>query len=246
MKQVLTIAGFDPSGGAGIQRDLETFRAHGVEGVSVITVVTSQVPSKFNHLYILPKKIISNQLSLLLETYPMRVVKTGLLYKKMVVDLVSKKMAEYSDVKLVIDPMMVSSTGRLLLEPKAHSPLKKMMAQAFLVTPNLHEASVLAGFAVTQIAHMKKAAQAIFRFGSKYVLVKGGHLEGEPVDILYDGKDCFEFPHQRILGKGFHGLGCRFSAALTALIAKDIPLPEAIPQVQDFMEKEIMKLVTTD
>jgi hydroxymethylpyrimidine/phosphomethylpyrimidine kinase len=239
----LTIAGSDPSSGAGIQADLETFQACGVRGVSVTTIVTSQTSNQFNAFYVLPKKIISSQFSVLFDAYTIPAAKTGLLYKKSLIDLLIKRLKKKTQTKLIVDPVMKATLGKLLLQPQALQSLKRLIHGAYLVTPNLYEASVLANFPVRNLEEMKRALSEIYKLGAQYVLIKGGHLNGEPVDLFYDGKHIYEFPKKRIKGEKFHGLGCRFSAALTAFIAQDLPVVEAIEKAENYMDLVIPTLI---
>lgn len=239
----LTIAGSDPSAGAGVQSDLASFHACGARGLSVITVVTAQTHKNFKLVYALPRKIISSQLALLLKEYPISAAKVGLLFKKTVVDTLMGAIKKNPQIKWIIDPIMQASLGRDLLQPKALSALKKLVGLCYAITPNLHEAGVLSQQPIHNLDEMKNAAKKIYQLGPKHVLIKGGHLESDPIDLLYDGQKFYEFRKPRISGKGFHGLGCRFSAALTAFLAQDIPLIEAIEQTEIFMQKSISSLV---
>jgi hydroxymethylpyrimidine/phosphomethylpyrimidine kinase len=239
----LTIAGSDPSSGAGLQADLETFAACHVHGLSIVTAVTAQTPNKFNTLYMLPKKIISVQLSLLLSEYSISAVKTGLLYKKNVIDLLIRRFRKQKEMKLIVDPIMRATVGKTLLQPRALESLKKLISSAYIVTPNLHEASILSGLFVRNLEEMRKAVLQIYKLGPRYVLIKGGHLKEEPVDLFYDGEKIYEFEKKRIMGKRFHGLGCRFSAALAAFIAQDFPILDAVQQSENYIDQTIPSLV---
>ena len=239
----LTIAGSDPSSGAGLQADLETFAACHVHGLSIVTAVTAQTPKKFNTLYMLPKKIISAQLSLLFSEYSIPAVKTGLLYKKNVIDLLIRRFKKQKEIKLIVDPIMKATVGKTLLQPRALESLKKLISTAYIVTPNLYEASVLSGFLVRNLEEMRKALLQIYKLGPQYILIKGGHLREEPIDLFYDGKKIYEFEKKRIISERFHGLGCRLSAALTAFIAQDFPILEAVQKSENYIDQTIPSLV---
>lgn len=237
----LTIAGSDPSGGAGIQQDLETFHLCKVRGLSAMTVVTAQTSRTFLSLYPLPKKLVASQLNLLFEEYDIRAAKTGLLYKRDFVELLLNRFKRESCVKLVVDPIMKATLGRALLQPKAFEALKKLIGKSYVVTPNLDEAGVLTGTAVKNLEDMKEAAKRIHQLGACYVIIKGGHLMGDATDLLYDGKDCILYTKKRV-GEGvkFHGLGCRFSAALTAFLSQGESIYRAFELAEDFMTQTVV------
>ncbi|MBI1883649.1 MAG: bifunctional hydroxymethylpyrimidine kinase/phosphomethylpyrimidine kinase [Chlamydiae bacterium] len=240
-KTILTIAGSDPSGGAGLQRDLETFRDCEMPGVSVVTTVTSQVLDEFRSLYALPLKMISQQLSILLENYSIAWAKTGLIFKRQTMDLLCRVFKRHPEIKLIVDPIMKASAGPCLLQPKALPSLKNLFQYAYGVTPNLSEAEILSDEKILDVGGMRKAALKIYRLGPRHVIIKGGHLPGEPVDLFYDGKDFHEFPKKRIEGGHFHGLGCRFSAALTAFLGRDFSMLDALSKAEDYVHQEIQK-----
>ncbi len=239
----LTIAGSDPSGGAGIQSDLKTFHLCQTEGLSVITVVTAQTSKEFKLLYTLPKKVVSSQVNVIFETYPISAAKTGLLFKKDMIEIVIKQIKKRPQVKWVVDPILKATLGKELLQPKAISALKKLIQLSFVVTPNLDEASFLSQRPIHHLEDMKKTAQIIYKMGPQHVLIKGGHLLEDPIDLLYDGKNFYEYRKKRIQGTSFHGLGCRFSAALTAFLAKGESITSAVQQTEDFMTQAIPSLV---
>lgn len=242
MPYALTIAGSDPSGGAGVQIDLEVFRRCGVKGLSVITSVSAQTDQKFLAVYGLPKKIVFQQYKILTDSYPIQAIKTGLFLRKDIVSLFLKRIGRQENVQLVIDPLMVSSTGASLLQLKAYKELNRLISIAHVVTPNLGEASSLAGFRVHNLETMKMAAQEIYAGGCLNVIIKGGHLDGRPLDLLYDGSQFTPFERDRISGVRFHGLGCRFSAALTAYLAKGSSVRAAFLAAEDLMTSMIQEL----
>ncbi|NLG83208.1 MAG: bifunctional hydroxymethylpyrimidine kinase/phosphomethylpyrimidine kinase, partial [Firmicutes bacterium] len=201
MRCALSIAGFDPSGGAGIQADLSTFAAFGVYGLTVVTAVTAQNTVEVKAVHPLPAPLIEAQLEAVFADLPVAAVKTGLLPAEDGIFAVAAEMRKHKVEKLVVDPVMIATTGREFLSPAAVATLKEtLLPLAFLVTPNLHEAGVLAEMRVDGPAAMEEAARRIHALGTRNVLIKGGHLEGEPVDLLYDGRDFIRFPGRRLPG----------------------------------------------
>ena len=239
----LTIAGSDPSGGAGIQADLDIFRLCQVEGLSVISVVTAQTARQFNTLYPIPKKVISQQLSTILDEYPVQAAKTGLLYSSQIIRLVAKQIKKNKQIKLVIDPIQKATLGKTLLKKAAISSLKELIKLSFVITPNIDEASHFSGIKITNTDEMKEAARILHRLECQNVIIKGGHLAGTPIDLLYDGSNYILHEKKRIEGYRFHGLGCRFSAALTAYIARGYTLQEAFHEAEELMEKLLPSLI---
>jgi len=239
----LTIAGSDPSGGAGIQADLDIFRLCHVEGLSAITVITAQTARQFNMLYPLPKKIISLQLSTILEEYAVQAAKTGLLFSIPAIRLVAKQIKRHKQIKLIVDPILKATLNKILLKKAAIPALKDLIKLSYAVTPNIDEASYFSGVQITNSETMQEAARLIHKLGCKNVIIKGGHLAGVPVDLLYDGNRCIFHEKKRVHGFRFHGLGCRFSAALTAYTARGHNIEEAFHAAQSLMENLIPSMV---
>ena len=238
----LTIAGSDPSGGAGIQADLKTFHQCGVYGTSVITLVTAQNTQKVSAVEILQPHLVLAQLEAVLEDMPPTAAKTGALGNLDIVCLIAAKARNFS-FPLVVDPVMISKHGQPLMEEAARTALIDMLVpNAFLITPNLHEAGELTGITVYDIATMKEAAARIAALGVQAVLVKGGHLEGEAVDILYYKGEIIEYRSPRINTAHTHGTGCTYSACITAELAKGQSLPDAV----DFAKRYITKAIETN
>jgi hydroxymethylpyrimidine kinase/phosphomethylpyrimidine kinase len=234
-RSVLTIAASDPCAGAGIQADLKTFLALGVPAASVLTAVTVQNTQGVRELHPLPPSLIENQLRALLEDLDVEWGKTGVLCSKDIVRLVER----YADrINLVVDPILRASSGYPLLEENAIPELKKLVGKAWVVTPNVHEAEVLTGVRIRDKEDAKRAARELFRLGVHAVVIKGGHLPGKPVDILFDGKNMVEFTRERIDTK-LHGSGCVFSAALTAELSKGFELKEAVERSIRFICTEL-------
>jgi len=238
LKRVLTIAGSDSGGGAGIQADLKTFCAFGVYGMTAITAVTAQNTQEVVSIQALEPTIIYDQIKAVAEDIGVNAVKTGMLFNADIIDTVALSIQTFSLPKLVIDPVMVSKSGHMLLKPEAIQTMKvKLFPLAQVVTPNLDEASVLTEMNIATPDEMKKAARTIFRMGPKFVLIKGGHLPGEQmVDILYDGIRDYTFPVKRIPTKNTHGTGCTYSAALASLLALEYNVPDAVKIVRRYMD----------
>lgn len=240
IKIALTIAGSDSGGGAGIQADLKTFTAFGVFGISVLTSITAQNTSGVQGVHDLPPDFVAMQLDSVLRDMGADASKTGMLSNSGIIEAVSAKVREYSLKNLVVDPVMVAKSGDPLLKKEARDALiTRIIPLAFLVTPNLHEASVLAEREIKTLDEMKEAAKVIYGMGPAYVLIKGGHLTGSAIDILYDGKEYREFISERINSPNTHGTGCTFSAAIAANLAKGEDIFNAIDKAKKFVTEAI-------
>jgi hydroxymethylpyrimidine/phosphomethylpyrimidine kinase len=239
MSCACTIAGSDPSGGAGVQADLKTFSALGVWGLSVVTAVTSQNTKIVEGIFPVPAYQVRLQLQTLLEDFEIRAFKTGMLPDRETVAAAVWSIPE--GALLVADPVMVSSSGRPLMDPEALDELKDhLIPRATLVTPNLPEAEVLADTdRITSVDEMREAGKIILKTGPEYVLVKGGHLtEGEASDLLIGHDGEWLLPGQR-LSFDPHGSGCCYSAAITAYLALGEPVPSACKAAKEFIGKAI-------
>ncbi|MBW2039971.1 MAG: bifunctional hydroxymethylpyrimidine kinase/phosphomethylpyrimidine kinase [Deltaproteobacteria bacterium] len=229
MKRVLTIAGSDTGGGAGVQADLKTIAILGGHGMSVITALTAQDSLGVQSIYPVPLPFIEAQMDAIFSDMGVDGAKTGMLWDAEVVKLVAGKLAEYRMERLVVDPIMVAKDGSALLSEDGREALREgLLPRALLVTPNLPEAAALAGMEVRTVKGMKEAARRIRGFGVEAVLVKGGHLEGDPVDILFDGSGFTEFSSERTAVAEAHGTGCVLSAAIATELAKGASLQEAV------------------
>jgi hydroxymethylpyrimidine/phosphomethylpyrimidine kinase len=219
-KIALSIAGSDSSAGAGIQADLKSFSYLGVHGITVITCVTAQNTRQVKTIYKVPIDSIEDQIESLFEDFSITAVKTGMLYDETIVKIVSKKLQAYH-IKPVVDPVMVATSGDALAHHSVISSLKQeLLPQALMVTANIPEACALTSMKIITQKDVENASKKIYQLGSKYVLLKGGHLPDEMVtDILYDGKQFYPFTLPRIPQKKAHGSGCTFSALITGLIA---------------------------
>jgi hydroxymethylpyrimidine kinase/phosphomethylpyrimidine kinase len=235
--KVLCIGGSDSSGGAGIQADLKAVSACGCYGLSVITAVTAQNTQGVQFIHPVPQKFILAQLDSVLGDIGADAVKTGMLLTVGAVESVVKKVKEYRLEKLIVDPVMVAKGGHSLMQDGSRDVLiKKLLPQAFVVTPNISEAETLAQMKIRSIAAMKKAAAKIQILGAKNVLIKGGHLPGSKrlgaLDILFDGDHYYEFSSPWIDTKNTHGTGCTYASALAAGIAKGENIVDAAWQAK--------------
>ncbi len=235
----LTIAGSDPSGGAGIQADLKTFHRFGVYGEAVITLITVQNTARVSRLVCLEPELIRQQVQAVLEDIPPAAAKTGALGNREIIETVAELAARFT-FPLVVDPVMISKHGAPLLEADACVVLKaKLIPHAFLLTPNLPEAAALTGTEVSDLAGMREAAKRLVGLGAKNVLVKGGHLAGDATDLLLHDGQWFEFSTLRITTRHTHGTGCTYSAAITAGLARGGDLPSVIDAAKRFINEAI-------
>ncbi len=239
MTVAMTIAGSDPSGGAGLQADLKTFHQHGVYGTSVVTLLTVQNTQKVESVKVLAPEFVVSQLDAVLDDIPPTAAKTGALGNAAVIEAIAER-AERFSFPLVIDPVMVSKHGAPLIDDEAVQVLRrKLLPHAFLITPNVPEAARLAEMEVTDLLTMEKAAAVISRLGAKNVLVKGGHLKGDPVDVLWTAGENHSLPAERVDTTNTHGTGCVFSAAITARLAKGEDLVTAVKAAKQFITAAI-------
>jgi hydroxymethylpyrimidine/phosphomethylpyrimidine kinase len=235
----LTIAGSDPSGGAGIQADLKTFHQLGVYGTSAITLITVQNTVRVSRVEPLEPGLVAEQIRAVLEDLPPRAAKTGALGTAPVIQAVAAALAG-TTFPLVVDPVMISKHGAPLMDPGARTALRELLIpRAALVTPNLHEAAELAQMPVGDPDQMRAAALRIAQFGPKAVLIKGGHLEGAALDILYCSGIFTEFDSPRFDTPHTHGTGCTYSAAITALLARGASIEDAVRAGKAFITDAI-------
>ena len=241
MKQVLTIAGSDSGGGAGIQADIKAIQANGAFALSVITSVTAQNTVAVKRAFDLPADLVAAQMDAVFEDFEVAALKTGMLSSAEIVRTVAGKLRAYGPPNLVIDPVMISKSGFRLLAPDAVEALKdELIPLAALVTPNAHEAALLAGCEVRSPEDAERAAARIRGIGCPAVLVKGGHLEGEAAtDVLYDGKGFTRFSSERIPTRHTHGTGCTFSAAIAAHLGLGKGLEAAVQAAKDYLTEAI-------
>jgi hydroxymethylpyrimidine/phosphomethylpyrimidine kinase len=240
MKTVLTIAGSDSCGGAGIQADLKTFSALGAYGMSVITAVTAQNTMGVFNVRELDIDIIRDQINCLFDDIKIDAVKVGMVSSIEIIDVIGECLKKNRAVNIVVDPVMVSKSGYHLLREEAKDELVKVLFPlAEVVTPNLSEAELITGDKIETLAQMEEAAIKIHGFGGMKVIVKGGHLTGDAIDVVYDGKNFSYLKGTRIETKNTHGTGCTFSSAIAALLARDYPLPEAARLAKEYINGAI-------
>ena len=238
--KALTIAGSDSGGGAGIQADLKTFSAFGVYGMSVLTAVTAQNSVGVQGVFNLPPEFVGRQLDSVLSDFGADAVKIGMLSTGPIIAAVAGRLRALAQGHVVLDPVMIAKSGDSLLEPDARAALvKEMLPLATVVTPNLHEAGALAGMAVATEPDMEEAARRILTLGPRYVLVKGGHLEGAATDILWNGREFTRFTAPRLPSTSTHGTGCTFSAAIAAGLSRRQPLGDAIREAKAYVTAAI-------
>lgn len=240
----LTIAGSDSSGGAGIQADLKTFHRFGVYGASVITAVTAQNTTDISAIHPIPPEIVVEQYRQVMKDIKVDAVKTGMLMNVGIIKALARAFEEYPPPNLVVDPVMISSSGTSLLDPTAlEAMIELIFPRAVLVTPNLNEASaLLKSDPIETIESMKEASVEIQKLGQAAVLVKGGHLpeNEDAVDILNEGKETEEFRASRLTMKNVHGTGCTHSAAITAGLAKGTAIRESVQMAMLFIARSIL------
>ena len=241
IKQVLTIAGSDSGGGAGIQADLKAMSANGVFAMSVITAITAQNTEEVTDVFELPSSIIASQLDAVFDDFDVAAVKTGMLSSTAIVEIVVKMLTLQKIATLVVDPVMVSKSGHPLLRPDAVDAVKtQLLPLAFVVTPNIHEAQQLSGIQITSLADARRAAKVIHGFGCKHVLIKGGHLLSErATDLLYDGRFFNVLKGEFIETRHTHGTGCTFASALTAHLARGRSVLDAAQAAKTYVTQAI-------
>jgi hydroxymethylpyrimidine/phosphomethylpyrimidine kinase len=243
---VLTIAGSDNSGGAGIQADLKTFTTLGVYGTTAVTCVVAEHPGRVLNITPIPPERVADQIRLVLEAFPVAAIKTGMLFSAEIIAAVAESImpALAQGVPLVIDPVMVASSGKVLMKKNGIKMLRRLIAHATVVTPNRDEAALLWGQPITDLKSLEASATdlaMLFRY--PHFLVKGGHLKtGEAVDVLAfsDGR-VQEFSAKRIPGVDPHGTGCTYSAAIAAGLAKSLTVTEAVLLGKNFITRAIRR-----
>lgn len=240
IRNILTIAGSDSGGGAGIQADLKTMTALGGFGMTVITAITAQNTLGVTDYMPVPLDMIEKQFDAVASDIPIHAAKTGMLANPDIVKLVASKIKQYAIDNCVVDPVMVAKGGSKLLSDDAiQSVIQYLIPVAYIVTPNIYEAEVLTGIPIKDLSAMKVAAKKIYSYGAPYVVVKGGHLESDPSDVIYDGKDFTVLKNKRIHTMNTHGTGCTFSSAIATYLAKGYNPIEAITKAKEFITKAI-------
>jgi hydroxymethylpyrimidine/phosphomethylpyrimidine kinase len=239
MPVALTIAGSDPSGGAGIQADLKTFHQFDVYGEAAVTLITVQNTELVSRVVVLAPDLVLEQIEAAISDIPPAAAKTGALGSAENVRAVSE-MANAFHFPLVVDPVMISKHGAALISEDAQAALKAtLLPRAFLVTPNILEAEVLTQMSIRSEREMQAAGEKMLALGCRAVLIKGGHRNGEPLDVLCTPGDAVTYAGRRIHTKHTHGTGCTYSAAITALLALGFDLHEAIERAKTFIQRAI-------
>lgn len=232
----LTIAGSDSGGGAGIQADLKTFSAHGVYGMSAVTSVTAQNTLGVQDVYNLPPEAVAAQIDSVLSDIGARAIKTGMLANAEIIAAAADALRAYPDIPLVVDPVMLAKSGDALMEPDAVSTLiERLFHLATVITPNLDEAKALTGIDASDVDGMKAIARKLFEMGPRHAVVKGGHLEGPAVDVLFDGTEFRTFEAERVDTRSTHGTGCTFASAIAAGLAKGARVADAMGAAKAYL-----------
>jgi hydroxymethylpyrimidine/phosphomethylpyrimidine kinase len=236
----LTIAGSDSGGGAGIQADLKTFSALGVYGMSVLTAITAQNTQAVTAVAEIPLDVIAAQIDAVLTDIGADAVKTGMLSSAEIIETVADRLKAHQVARLVVDPVMVATSGDLLLRTDAVDTLRSaLLPMASVITPNLPEAEVLVGHSVETVSAMREAARALIDMGPRSVLVKGGHLKGDATDVFYDGTDWLELSAKRIPTTSTHGTGCTLASAIAANLALGQDLAESVRNAKSYLTEAI-------
>ncbi|WP_244833823.1 bifunctional hydroxymethylpyrimidine kinase/phosphomethylpyrimidine kinase [Clostridium sp. BJN0001] len=237
MLRALTIAGSDSSGGAGIQADLKTFSANGVFAMSAITAITAQNTMGVKSIEDISPEMIKMQIKAVFDDIRVDAVKIGMVSKKESIEAITETLLSIKNLPpVVLDPVMISKNGFNLLSKDAEDILvKKLFPLAYLITPNIPEAEEILKIKISNVSQMKEAAKRLINFGPKAVLVKGGHLDGEAIDILYDGNEFSVFKQDRIHTKNTHGTGCTLSSAIASNLAKGMSISDAVKEAKRYI-----------
>jgi len=240
IRKALTIAGSDSGAGAGIQADLKTFAALGVYGTSAITAITAQNTVGVTEVLALSPKLVGAQIDAIIGDIGAHALKTGMLANAAIIDIVVNKIHEHRLKNVVVDPVMVATSGDLLIQKNAVAALRnKLIPLAAVVTPNIAEAEELTGMKLRSSEEMREAARLISKIGAKTVIIKGGHLKGPAMDLVFDGENFTALNAPRIRTKNTHGTGCTFSAAIAAYLAKGESIARAVVLAKNFITRAI-------
>lgn len=241
MKKVLTIAGSDCSGGAGIQADLKTFSALGVFGMSVIVSVVAENTSRVLDIQDISPDMIRKQIDAVFEDIDVDAVKIGMLSTPQCMEAVAEKLKQYKPHNVVIDPVMYAKNGCPLMQPTSIDTLiKNIIPLADVLTPNIPEAEKIADMEIKSHSDMENAAKKIQFMGCKAVIIKGGHAVGDATDILYDGNKMYYYKASRVDTKNTHGTGCTFSSAIAAQLSKGLSIENAVSKAKEYVTTAIM------
>lgn len=237
---VMTIAGSDSGGGAGIQADLKTFSALGVFGTSTLTAITAQNTVGVTSVHEVPTDVIAAQIDAVISDIGADAVKTGMLSSTAIVETVAASIRRHGIENLVVDPVMVAKSGDRLLRQEAITALCELLLPlAGVVTPNIPEAEDLTGLTIRSDDDVRRAAESILATGARSVVVKGGHRDGAPTDVYYDGEQFVEFTTERIPSTSTHGTGCTFASAVAAGLAHGLDRPDAVRQAKEYVTEAI-------
>lgn len=229
LAKALTIAGSDSGGGAGIQADLKTFSALNVYGMSAVTAITAQNTRGVYGVQAIEPELIAEQIRAVASDIGIHAAKTGMLFSVEIIQAVAQTAQDTGPYALVVDPVMVATSGDRLLQPEAEVSLQRdLMPLATVVTPNLEETAVLVGYQVSSLEAMQDAARQLVAGGAPAVVVKGGHAVDKATDVFYDGTRMIRLQGEVVPTPNTHGTGCTFSAAICALLARGVPLQEAV------------------
>lgn len=242
--KALTIAGSDSGGGAGIQADLKTFSAFGVYGMSAVTALTAQNTVGVQEIQEVPAEFIRQQVESVMTDIGADAVKTGMLANEEVVKVVSEAIKSFHITNLVVDPVMVAKGGDPLLAESARQTIKELLIPlAEVITPNIFEAEALVGYKIEDLKTMQQAAKDLYELGCRWVVVKGGHLnlEGQAVDVVYNGSDYIFLKSARFDSQNTHGTGCTFASAIAASLAKNLPPLNAIKIAKEYITEAIRR-----
>lgn len=237
--KALTVAGSDPSGGAGIQADLKTFSAFDVWGSAVVTALTAQNTQRVSGIFPVSPEFIMRQMEMVIEDLGPQPVKTGMLPDTASIRAVMDVIQKYELKELVVDPVLVATSGDSLTNEKTLEDLKALIGLSLLVTPNLEEATALTGLEVKDLDGMKEAALVLYQLGVRHVLVKGGHLLDDATDLFFDGKEFVLLKEKKIPTGEIHGTGCTYSAAILSGLAKGMTVLDSVINAKIFITRAI-------
>lgn len=240
MKQALTIAGSDSGGGAGIQADLKTFAALGVYGMSVITAVTAQNTKGVSAIENISGEVVTKQIEAIFNDFDVAAVKIGMVSNSEIIEAIIRGIKKWQPQNIIIDPIMVSESGIFLLEEGSRKKLvEELLPLANLLTPNTYEAAVILNTKIKNLVDMEKSIKELYHLINSPVLLKGGHLVGDAIDIFYDGKELLQFKSSRIKNDNNHGTGCTYSSAIASFLARGDKLTTAIGKAKEYVTEAI-------
>jgi len=241
LARVLTIAGSDSGGGAGIQADIKTCTALGVYAMTAVTSITAQNTRGVSAVYDLPPELVAKQIDAVADDIGIDAAKTGMLSNTRIIEAVADSVVAHAIPNLVVDPVMVASSGDPLLEESAQEALRvRLIPLAHVLTPNVPEAEALTGIRLAGVDDLREAARALHELGPRYVLMKGGHLDTpDATDYLFDGVRFTEFSLPRVNTTNTHGTGCTYAAAIAAYLAQGCDVPEAVRRAKEYLTKAL-------